>query len=366
MDQNSSSNFIKDILLTIVAPIVLSLYNFMTNHPQLGILFIFITVITGLIFAHCKKIFIVNKFTEKTENRYKYPEKIRKWAGILIIGLLSITTFVQFFPITNQVIQSVLWPTVSPTITLSPTLTQTIIPTFSSIIPTVLENSITSTITPTQTKSEGMMDKDIIQGCLTEAWKEWPSSIDYGKSYTGDCIEYPLGKMSKHDGKILISNDPKENLIFGITESLPDNDVDIQIKFSISELATNNIENNAELYFGFADSNKRGAPQKPTGEFVIFRAYQKETPPTLIFGEYPDSKIARQTLRNEVDLGGDFTIIFHKDKLSFDVLIIGAGEPIEKTNIQLNPNWDSFFIGYIIPSQSNLVATITDVQFIDK
>lgn len=216
-------------------------------------------------------------------------------------------------------------------------------------------------IEPTQSQDTKELGKDILNGCITDTWNEWPFQEISGK-ILGECIEYPLEGMVKSDDALKIFSNPNTEKLFGITTKLPDTPSKIQVNLQINKLSTNNIELATDLYIGFTNSQQK----EINGEFINFHAFQSNTPPELIFEEYPFSGNARRILVNSIELDKEITIIFEKDILTHNIVILGFKEPIYINEIRNNNTLDSFFIGYKVPTQSTISALINNVQFSEK
>lgn len=307
---------------------------------------------------------------------FKHRFQRRIWAGIILVSVLLLSNVLQFLPKTNQYIQSVYWPTNTPTtrhyamITPSPETTPTFPYTntpFMISTPTLtLYPSNTSTFIPEYTISSTSTSTpicDFKNSCISKDCQAWPTTIEQTTFDSNQCMDFSgIGMLANKEGLRIFSK-PKEKEIFaGLFTQIPSDDATITIKIKVDILSTNSFEESTSIYIGFVESVEK----KLTGVFLELRDYKVENFPAIIFGEYPAPTNTRQIVRSGMPLGKEITIIWEKNKLAFNLTILGLDKPIEITDIPFDNNWDGFFIGYNAPIGSAISALVTDIQIEDK
>lgn len=231
-----------------------------------------------------------------------------------------------------------------------------------TLAPSQISTNTPTSITPPPTQEPLHPTYDFKNGCISDVWQEWPYAGVFGQNLQNGCNDFSgLGMIAGSEGLRIFSK-PTEEALFGITTSLPDDDAEIRVKLQLKELSTNNLNIDSDLYIGFVNHAKT----EPDGKFLVFRAYDANELPALIYGDYPETETINRILVNIVELEKEVTIIFQKNKLTIDMSIIGLGKPIELHDLPYNPKWDSFFIGYKMAEKSTLSAIIEDVQITER
>lgn len=201
---------------------------------------------------------------------------------------------------------------------------------------------------------------DFKNGCISEFWREWPANqASIQNSPVSTCEDFSNnGLIATSEGLKIFVKEPKDEVMFGLTTKIPEKNTHIAIQLRINELSTNRLEEATELYLGLIDSTLNTL----NGKILIFRAYQLDYQPALIYREFTESGQVKH-ISSTIDISKDISIIIEKDPLSFSLIITGiSGKSIEITDIPYDSKWDSLIIGYKIPAGSTFSGMIKDVQ----
>ncbi len=260
-------------------------------------------------------------------NRTASKKKIDKAIVIAIIGLVG-TIVAAFFasPVLIAIIQKT--PSAPPTVTVVAT---------ASPVPTTFAPTSTSTFLPIQ---------DFSTNCINATdWTPSPESISFTKE--NNCWDLSSYGIAAQDGKLffVIKNDiPQAGSLY---MPIPKQGV---VKFTVKIDKFISGKTNGNLVFGVGTVND----WLTEGEFLFFRA--TDSGYYLVYGNSV-IEVGKRTI-DSYEIGSDIVVGFQFSKLAFDIYInnakIVSDIPLSASSSQV------VWVGYRLPENSNLVASISD------
>lgn len=260
-------------------------------------------------------------------NRTRSKKKIDKAIVIAIIGVIGTAIAALFAsPVLVAIVQKT-----PPPVTVAATTT--------SASTTIFTPTSTFTLTPKQ---------DFSTNCINAIdWTPSPESISFTKE--NNCWDLSSDGIAAQDGKLffVIKNDiPQAGSLY---MPIPEQGI---VKFTVKIDKFISGETNGNLVFGVGTVND----WLTEGEFLFIRA--TDSGYYLVYGNSV-VEVGKRTI-DSYKIGSDLVVGFQFTKLAFDIYInntkIVSDIPLSTSDSQV------FWIGYRLPEQSNLVASISDFR----
>lgn len=269
-------------------------------------------------------------------------------------------------------------PTIAPTLTLtstlqpSPTLTETptitFTPTFSSL-PTKTRTKTprptsTSTFTPTP---DPIIYRGLDRNCIDSTYWNWHvyPGEPTPESYSNRCWNLGTRGISAPDKKLRVNVANTKYPLFSLSTNLPEGDLEIHFKVEIETFSSKMSSKTAVLVFGIGSSEDEW---QQNGNYIMY-----SIPP------YSDNnQVYEDVGENKVKRYSDILpLAIFLPKRTFDIVILIKGNELtvipDKTIYSHYPvglnepgGRDRFWIGYQLPTNSILKATISEFYILQK